>query len=117
MVLHHLEGLDDALGEMRRVLRPGGTAVVLELAPHREEWMHRALGDRHLGLEAGDVVAALRRAGFEDVRLEIVDDRYCPSAPGPENDPHSPPGSPPGNEAVALPLYIVRGRVPAGPDA
>jgi len=113
MVLHHLEGLDGALGEMRRVLRPGGTAVVLELAPHREEWMHRALGDRHLGLEAGDVVAALRRAGFEDVRLETVDDRYCPSAPGSEDDSTSASESGP----VALPLYIVRGRVHTGPDA
>lgn len=121
MVLHHLEGLDDALGEMRRVLRPGGTAVVLELAPHREEWMHRALGDRHLGLEAGDVVAALRRAGFEDVRLETVDDRYCPTAPETEDDRHHPTApeteNDPGSRAVALPLYIVRGRVPAGPDA
>ena len=70
MVLHHLEELARPLAEMLRALKPGGTAVVLELAPHREDWMREALGDRHLGLESSDVLAAFQRAGFEDVRLE-----------------------------------------------
>lgn len=112
MVLHHLEDLDGPLREMRRAVRPGGSAAVIELAPHREEWMHRALGDRHLGLEPGDVAAAFRRAGFTDVRIENTDDRYCPPPP-PDRG-----GGDAGRE-VRLPLYIVRGRVPSGgrPDA
>lgn len=100
MVLHHLPALDAPLREMRRAIRPGGTAVVLELAPHKEEWMHAELGDAHLGLDASDVVLAMRRAGFEHVHLEPVEDRYCPTPRGTD-------------AAVALPLYIVRGRVPA----
>ena len=52
MVLHHLEVPDrPCLEEMFRVLRPGGTAAVLELAPHGEAWMRDELHDRHLGLE------------------------------------------------------------------
>ncbi|HTF88613.1 MAG TPA: metalloregulator ArsR/SmtB family transcription factor [Planctomycetota bacterium] len=78
MVLHHLAALERPLSEMRRVLKPGGTAVVLDLAPHREEWLHETLGHRHLGLEPSDVVAAFQRAGFVSAEIEPLDDRYRP---------------------------------------
>lgn len=100
LVMHHLPTLNGALREMRRVIRPGGTAVVLELAPHREDWMSAELGDRHLGLEPTEVAAALGRAGFEDVHTESVEDHYRPVPAGAEEAPSS------------LSLYIVRGRVP-----
>lgn len=98
MVLHHLPELDRPLEEMRRVLKPGGTAVVLELAPHRESWMRSELGDRHLGLASQDVLAAFRRAGFEDIALDPVTDEYRPTRPD--------------GETVSLSLYVVRGRKP-----
>jgi DNA-binding transcriptional ArsR family regulator len=101
MVLHHLEHPGDALREIHRVVRPGGTAVVVELSPHREEWMRADLGDRHLGLAPGDVLAAFRRAGFEDVQLEQLDDRYRPAPRA-------------GGEAADLALFTVRGHVASG---
>jgi len=100
LVLHHLEHLDAGLRECARILRPGGTLSVLELEPHRETWMHAAQGDRHLGLDSGDVLAALGRAGFEHLALVPTDDRYRPRRP--EN--HA-------GEA-SLAMYIVRGRKP-----
>ena len=99
MVLHHSPELDRPLAEMRRVLAPGGAAAVLELAPHREAWMREELGDRHLGLEPGDVVAAMRRAGFEDIRLDLPEDTYRPRRRNAS-----------GGKTPELPLYIVRGR-------
>lgn len=104
MVLHHLGEPVGALSEMFRALKPGGSAVVLELAPHRETWMQEELGDRHLGLDSRHVMNAFRRAGFADVRLEAVEDRYQPKRRSAHPDA--------GSETVALPLYIVRGRVP-----
>ena len=101
MVLHHVEDQDACLSEMLRVLKPGGRAVVLELEPHAEEWMHDALGDRHLGLDSTRVVDAFERAGFEDVRLESIDDRYRPRMHAADAP------------AEGLPLYVVRGRAPA----
>jgi len=116
MVLHHLAELDKPLSEMRRVLKPGATAALLELFPHRETWMPEALGDRHLGLDPRDVCAALERAGFVEIRIDAVDDRYQPTRP--DDAPSPAPALATGNGAskdVSLPLYIVRGRVPAPP--
>lgn len=101
MVLHHLSDVQAALFEMARALKPGGTACVLEMLPHREAWMHEALGDRHLGIAPKDVLTAFERAGFTDVRLEHTDDRYCPEPPR---------GHPSKFEGVEL--YLVRGRKP-----
>jgi len=102
MVLHHLAELDRPAEEMMRVLRPDGSAVVLELAPHGETWMRRELGDRHLGLEPGDVIGALERAGFQDLVLDPVEDRYQPRRAGAASD----------DAAPSLTLYIVRGQKP-----
>jgi len=100
MVLHHLPTLDDALAEMHRVLKPGATAAVLELAPHHEEWMRAELGDRHLGLAPTEVLEAFERAGFDDLLLDPVEDAYRPRRAQAASDevPHS------------LPLFVVRGR-------
>ncbi len=102
MVLHHLPALDGAVSEMRRVLKPGGTAVALELAPHHEAWMRAELGDRHLGLEPTEVLAAFERAGFVDVVLDPLEDRYRPRRRDAKTD----------DDPVSLSLYIVRGRAP-----
>ena len=104
MVLHHLDSLDDAVAEMHRVLRPGGSAAVLELAPHRETWMREELGDRHLGLPANEILAAFERAGFEDLVLDPIEDQYRPRRPSAIQAPV--------DATVSLSLYIVRGRRP-----
>jgi len=111
MVLHHLPELTPAVREMLRVLKPGGTLSIVELMPHREAWMHQDLGDRHLGLDPATIQQALTRAGFVDVIVEPLEDRYCPQ-PGSEGSSvaESDAGAPRGD--VALPLYLVRGRAP-----
>ncbi|HED64373.1 MAG TPA: methyltransferase domain-containing protein, partial [Planctomycetes bacterium] len=109
MVLHHVPNLDPVLREMHRVLRPGGTASILELAPHHETWMRAELGDLHLGLPAEDVLAAMDRAGFEDLVLDPVEDQYCPRR-APRSETSAPAGA--DDARVSLSLYLVRGRRP-----
>lgn len=101
MVLHHLSDLEHAFAEMHRVVRPGGRAVVLELFPHTQAWIHEALGDRLLGIAPTDVTRAMERSGFTNVVIDAVDDRYEPVGPG--------------GETASLPLYLVRGDRPADP--
>lgn len=105
MLLHHLPELTSALAEMRRVLKPGATASLLELVPHQEHWMHETLGDRHLGLDPADVLSACERAGFEQVELASVDDAYQPRADAAQ------PGHAPADRP-RLALYLVRARAP-----
>jgi ArsR family transcriptional regulator len=112
MVLHHLPELSPALHEMRRVLKPGGTLSIVELMPHRETWMHADLGDRHLGLDPTSVQSELLRAGFVDVHVEPLTDRYCPRPSGDPQSSSDDSGAPSGTGAVELPLYLVRGRSP-----
>ncbi|MBL8860733.1 MAG: metalloregulator ArsR/SmtB family transcription factor [Planctomycetes bacterium] len=102
LVLHHLAELDSAVREIHRALKPGGRVAIVELAPHGEEWMREALGDRALGLDPRDVLRALERAGFQHVTLESLEDRYRPHVPG--DDPEA---------RAALPLYLVRACKPA----
>jgi ubiquinone/menaquinone biosynthesis C-methylase UbiE len=102
MILHHLPDPLPCLMEVFRVVRPGGTAAILELAPHRREWMHDSLGDRHLGLEPSEITSRLELAGFVDLSMEVVDDGYGPT----------PPGEASSDSDTPLSLYILRGRVP-----
>jgi ubiquinone/menaquinone biosynthesis C-methylase UbiE/DNA-binding transcriptional ArsR family regulator len=100
LVLHHLAAPDAALREALRVLKPGASLAVVELAPHDEAWMHAELGDRHLGLVQDQVVRALERAGFEDVEATPLDDSYEPTRPD--------------GSRASVPLYLVRGRAEHG---
>jgi len=109
MVLHHMVALEPALAEMLRVLKPGATAVVLELAPHREAWMHELHGDPRLGLDAAEVRTAFERAGFVDVSTQPVEDHYRPISPAAAEE-SAPSGA--ARERARLSLYVVRGRKP-----
>ncbi|MEL6716663.1 MAG: hypothetical protein AAFP86_22990, partial [Planctomycetota bacterium] len=97
-------------------IRPGGTLSIVELMPHREAWVRAELGDHHLGLDPTEVSDALRRAGFQDVRVEpLKDDRYLArprETPPQQAQPRETSNNNHGEGAVALPLYLVRGRVP-----
>jgi ubiquinone/menaquinone biosynthesis C-methylase UbiE/DNA-binding transcriptional ArsR family regulator len=56
MVLHYLPSPGDAIREMARVVRPGGTVVIVDFVRHEHEWMRQELGVTWLGFEPAEVM-------------------------------------------------------------
>jgi ubiquinone/menaquinone biosynthesis C-methylase UbiE len=71
MVLHYLASPADAVAEMVRVVRPGGTVVLVDFERHDREWMREQLGVVWLGFPIEDVRGWLEAAGLEGVRVEL----------------------------------------------
>jgi len=70
-----------ALGEMRRILRPGGRAVIINLLPHDREELRRESGQKHRGFAQDEIERLLRGAGFDGSRCQALPPE--PRAKGP----------------------------------
>lgn len=68
--LHHAHDPAQALREARRILRPGGQLLVLDLLAHGEEWVRDRLQHVHLGFTEADLKKHIEAAGFESVAVE-----------------------------------------------
>lgn len=99
LVLHHVPDLFAALRDMRRALRPGGRLVVADLLPHREAWMADSMADLKLGLDPTELRSRAEKAGFVDVVVEPIDDRYLVEGPA--------------GQRAELPLFLLEARAPS----
>jgi len=71
MVLHYLPSPPDAVREMARVVRPGGTVVLADFVKHEHEWMREELGVAWLGFAREEVEGWLREAGLAEPALDV----------------------------------------------
>jgi ArsR family transcriptional regulator len=69
------------VGELARILKPGGRGVIVDLLPHDREEFRRQTGQMSLGLEPGNVRRMMESAGFD--RCEIRDLPPEPNVKGP----------------------------------
>jgi SAM-dependent methyltransferase len=69
--LHHATDPAHALAEAVRIVRPGGTVLILELRAHDQTWVRDKLGDRHLGFSDDGLQALLGQAGLVDLRVGV----------------------------------------------
>ena len=65
LVLSYVPDPGAVLGEMARILKPGGRAVVVDLLPHDRDDLRRRLGQQRLGFAPADLEQLLRAAGFD----------------------------------------------------
>lgn len=71
--LHHALHPARALGEARRILRPGGRILLLDLAKHRFEEARELYADEWLGFGEAELEQMLLDAGFTEPEVAIVD--------------------------------------------
>ncbi len=74
-VLHAVPDPARVLAEARRILKPGGRLLVLELKPHKETWVRERLGHVALGFDRVQLGTLLESAGFLRLRIRPGDGR------------------------------------------
>jgi len=73
MVLHHAPDPAAVLGEIRRVLTPGGLLLLADLARHEREWVREQLADQWLGFGEDELSTWLLAAGFPENCCERIE--------------------------------------------
>ena len=68
LVLHHVPDPKRAIGELFRIVKPGGRMLIVEQRTHRLEVFHERMHDRWWGFEPGDPERDVAAAGFTTVR-------------------------------------------------
>jgi len=68
LVLHHIADPGEAIREMARVIKPGGTALVLDMLEHTHEDYRHTMGHTHLGFDPNRLGQAFLDAGFRSFR-------------------------------------------------
>lgn len=71
-VLHYMPEPTLVIGEAERILRPGGHVLVIDYAPHGEEWLRDQHAHRRLGFPDGEVRRWFDAHGLTWVNAQVI---------------------------------------------
>jgi ubiquinone/menaquinone biosynthesis C-methylase UbiE len=97
MVLHHCPRPEAAVGQMARVLVPGGRLVLSDLQEHSYESLRKEHADLWMGFKMDYVRMTLQEAGFEDVSVGALSS-CCSETKE--------------NEQISIPMFLAAGHKP-----
>lgn len=97
MVLHHCPSPEAAVGEMARVLVPGGRLVLSDLQEHGYESLRKEHADLWMGFRMDYVRMTLEKAGLEDVSVDALSS-CCSETKE--------------NEEIRIPMFLAAGHKP-----
>jgi len=72
LVLHHLADPASAVREAARVLKPGGTLLIVDMLPHDHEEYKQQMGHVWLGFAEDQVRGWMDQAGLTDTRIRAL---------------------------------------------
>lgn len=75
MVLHHSANPKDALADSYRVLKRGGSCILVDLMPHDKEYMRERFADIWLGFAPTQVQEWLEEVGFQSVTTRVLGEK------------------------------------------
>ena len=72
MVLHHFAAPAEAIKQLARRVKPGGSLLITELCSHNQSWAREACGDLWLGFEQDDLARWAAAAGLSSAESVYI---------------------------------------------
>jgi SAM-dependent methyltransferase/DNA-binding HxlR family transcriptional regulator len=82
LVLHHIAEPEQACREIARILRPGGTAIIVDMIEHDRTAYRHTMGHRWLGFGVPAMIRMMTSAGLEGVRFQTLPAESQAKGPG-----------------------------------